>query len=196
MIANGYYAVGSAQNNITSENNNVYISGGFDGKYFLRSFPVYSRTYSSIGTGHNASNAYVCITSHGTFGRYESSSIRYKNSVEYLTNNNYSTIKQNKKVYNNKNDDSDILAVLNLPIARFKYNEGYFTGEKHFDYNQKDLGLIAEDVAKICPECATYITKDNQIIPESYNIKPLVIRMLYVIQKQQKEIEELKQKLT
>ena len=196
MIANGYYAVGSAQNNITSENNNVYISGGFDGKYFLRSLPVYSRTYSSIGTGHNASNAYVCITNHGTFGRYESSSIRYKNNIEYLTNDNYSTIKQNKKVYNNKNDDSDILAILNLPIARFKYNEGYFTGEKHFDYNQKDLGLIAEDVAKICPECATYMTKDNQIVPESYNIKPLVIRMLYVIQKQQKEIEELKQKLT
>ena len=197
MIGNGYYTVGSGTNHQIKTNNvNVYLCGGTDetSKY-IQSYPTYKRVYS--GSQYTA-NMY--ITDAGTFGRTSSSSIRYKHDVEYLTNENNSSIDDQKKIFTlkkNNNDQKDIMSILNIPIVKFKYNKGYITGDSEFDYNKSILGLISEDVANICPQCATYIQNENkEKIPEAYNINQIVIRMLYIIQQQQKEIEELKQKLT
>ena len=87
-------------------------------------------------------------------------------------------------------------SVLDIPIVTFKYTDGYVTGEQDFDYEKPIAGFIAEDVAAICPECATYIEDENgELIPESWDTKQFIIRMLYVLQKQQKEIETLKEKI-
>ena len=188
MIGNGYYAVGSG-GSIDRTNTNMYFGGGYgdDGR-FIFSPPIYARTYSS-----NAGS--VVVQSSGVMGRYSSSSIRYKHDVEYLTNEENATIEESKKLIKRKllkgtnNSNSDITDILNLPVVKFKFNEGYISGESDYDYSKPVVGLIADDVAAICPDIATYIEdKDGNKIPESYDTTKIVVRMLYIVQQMNKRI--------
>lgn len=196
MIGNGYYAAGSSSDGSIANNNvGMYLAGGTDStSRFLQSYPVYNRTYSY------SANMYV--TTAGVMGRATSSSIRYKNSVEYMTNSDKSVISAPKlmgvkgtlSVKSAKESSPE--DILNIPIVTFKYNEGYVNGEADFDYDKPILGFIAEDVAEICPECATYIEdEDGNKIPEAWDIKALLVRLLYVVQKQNKTIEELQKEV-
>lgn len=192
MIANGYYAIGSTESTPTYNNENVYISGGRDTTSRWVAIPnAYNRTYS------NTSGLYALyVTSNGILGRYASSSIRYKHDVEYLTNSDKSVINNKKVIQTRSKDDSNLTSVLNLPIAKFKYNEGYVTGDANYDYSKFELGFIAEDVASICPECATYKKDETgKDIPEAYDTRQILIRMLYVIQQQDKRIAELEHRV-
>ena len=190
MIGNGYYAAGSdSSGNIVNNNINMYLCGGTDttSKY-IQSYPVYNRTYNY------GANMYV--TSNGVFGRSTSSSIRYKHDVEYYTNKDNSTISESKILVTKKKAKENPESILDIPIVTFKYNEGYVNGEADFDYDKPILGLIAEDVAKICPECATYIEDDDgNKIPEAWDEKAVLVRLLYVVQKQNKMIEELQKEV-
>ena len=193
VIANGYYAIGSA-GSLTDQDSRVYLVGGCDESgYYLRSYPTYKRKYSSKDYSPN-----MFITDKGTIGRIASSSIRYKHDVEYLTNEEKSIIDEEKKIKKKLRKDSsnDLLSILDIPVVKFKFNDGYVNGEPDFDYSKPIVGLIADDVASICPECATYIkdAKGNDI-PESYNTNQLLVRMLYVIQQHEKRIEELESKI-
>lgn len=190
MIGNGYYAAGSADNGvITDQNNSMYLVGGCDGSgYYLRSYPTYNRKYTASANMH--------ITDMGTIGRATSSSVRYKHDVEYYTNKDNSTIDKSKILITKKKSKESPESILNIPIVTFKYNEGYVTGEADFDYEKPILGLIAEDVAKICPECATYIKDDDgNEIPEAWDEKAVLVRLLYVVQKQNEMIKELQKEV-
>ena len=161
MIANGYYAVGSGNGVVDRENSNVYFGGGCtDTGRFMFSPPMYARTYSSSANS-------VVVQSSGVLGRYTSSSIRYKHDVEYLTNEEKATIEEEKKLIKRRllkgtnNSNNDIIDILNLPIVKFKFNEGYVNGEPDYDYSKPVVGLIADDVAEICPDIATYIEDEN-----------------------------------
>ena len=190
MIGNGNYAAGSSTNGTIANNNiDMYLCGGTDttAKY-IQSYPVYNRTYNY------GANMYV--TSNGVFGRSTSSSIRYKHDVEYYTNKDNSTISESKILVTKKKVKENPESILDIPIVTFKYNEGYVNGEADFDYDKPILGLIAEDVAKICPECATYIEDDDgNKIPEAWDEKAVLVRLLYVVQKQNKMIEELQKEV-
>lgn len=192
MIANGYYAIGSGKT-ISHKSVDMYLCGGTDasGKY-IRSYPTYARKYNY------APNMFVTI--EGTFGRATSSSIRYKHDVEYLTNEENSTAPDEKKLTQKrllKGKSDDLRSILDIPVVKFKFNDGYVTGEEDFDYTKPIVGLIADDVAKICPECATYIKdKDGNEIPESYNTNQLLVRMLYVMQQQEKRIQDLEERIS
>ena len=86
--------------------------------------------------------------------------------------------------------------MLNIPVVKFKYNEGYITGEPNYDYDKDEVGFIADDIAKICPDCATYITNDKgEQIAESWDERKMIPRMLYVLQMQQKQIEEMQTRI-
>lgn len=194
MLANGYYAAGgSADGSIDVTNAVVYLAGGCDATSRYITSPVaYYRTYNA------AANMYVTV--NGYIGRSTSSSIKYKHDVEYLTNSELSTIDDGMKMAGETqkkvNSDTSFDDVLYIPIVKFKYNEGYVTGEADFDYDKPIAGFIAEDVAKVCPECATYIEdEDGNMVPEAWDAKQLVVRMLYVLQKQQEEIKQLKESL-
>lgn len=190
LLCNGDYVNDSIseKDDYGSTSNYVYLAGGADGtNIFLRSYPVYDRKYTS-------NSNQVVITSAGTLGRYSSSSIRYKNSVQYFSNEHLRTINKNKTT--EKTTDSDILSVLNIPVVKFKYNEGYITGEPNYDYDKDEVGFIADDIAKICPDCATYITNDKgEQIAESWDERKMIPRMLYVLQMQQKQIEEMQTRI-
>lgn len=190
MIANGYYAAGgSADGSIDTTNSVVYLAGGCDATSRYITSPVaYWRTYNA------AANMYVTV--NGYIGRSTSSSIRYKHDISYITNSELSVVDNEKKTADLKLNYNSMDSVLDIPIVTFKYNDGYVTGEQDFDYEKPIAGFIAEDVAAICPECATYIEDENgELIPESWDAKQFIIRMLYVLQKQQKEIETLKEKI-
>ena len=197
LLCNGDYVNDSIseKDDYGSTSNYVYLAGGADSTgIFLRSYPVYDRKYTS-------NSNQVVITSAGTFGRYSSSSIRYKNSVQYFSNDHLRTINKNKTT--EKTTDSDILSVLNIPVVKFKYNEGYITGEPNYDYDKDEVGFIADDIAKICPDCATYITNDKgEQIAESWDERKMIPRMLYVLQMHeqkicflQEEIDNLKEEI-
>ena len=190
ILGNGMYAAGgSADGSIDITNTAVYLAGGCDATSRYITSPVaYLRTYNA------AANMYVTV--NGYIGRSTSSSIRYKHDISYITNSGLSVVNNEKKITDLKSKNDSMDSVLDIPIVTFKYNDGYVTGEQDFDYEKPIAGFIAEDVAAICPECATYIEDENgELIPESWDAKQFIIRMLYVLQKQQKEIETLKEKI-
>lgn len=204
MLANGLYAAGST-GSVETTSEHVYLVGGCDStSRWMGSPTIYKREYNA--------SANVVITSNGILGRSTSSSIRYKHDVEYLTNEDLATIDtekiakqapQKKARLASSTPQSDTLniggnpnldSILNIPIVTFKYNDGYVTGEADFDYDKPIAGFIAEDIAQICPECATYIEDENgEKVPEAWDSNQIIVRMLYVLQKQQKEIKELKE---
>ena len=70
------------------------------------------------------------------------------------------------------------------------------TGEKDYDYSVPVLGFIAEDIEAILPEMVVYKTNEKgEKVPETWSVNGLIVRMLYVLQQQQKEIETLRQTL-
>lgn len=191
IIGNGFYAAGSGSNGkIDTTTNSSYLSGHCDSRSrFLRSGVVYRRTYSSSANVH--------ISGTGVLGRVSSSSIRYKHDIEYLTNEDFSIVPENKKRGVNPFDAdiTDPLSILDIPVVKFKYNDDYdVIFEIGINKEKPLLGFIADDIATICPECATYIRDDDgNIVPESWNEKELLVRVLYVVQTQQEEINKLKQ---
>lgn len=189
IIANGLYAAGSVDSTPSVTSAHVYLAGGCDAtSRWIGSPAVYGRTYNA------AANVYV--TSNGYLGRATSSSIKYKHDVEYLTNEGFSAINKGEPLPSKKGRDTSLESVLDIPVVTFKYNEGYVTGESDFDYDKPIAGFIAEDVARVCPECATYIEDENgDRVPEAWDAKQLLVRMLYVLQKQQDEIKQLKERM-
>ena len=189
IIANGLYAAGSVDSTPSVTSAHVYLAGGCDAtSRWIGSPAVYGRTYNA------AANVYV--TSNGYLGRATSSSIKYKHDVEYLTNEGFSAINKGEPLPSKKGCDTSLESVLDIPVVTFKYNEGYVTGEADFDYDKPIAGFIAEDVARVCPECATYVEDENgDRVPEAWDAKQLLVRMLYVLQKQQDEIKQLKERM-
>lgn len=132
---------------------------------FVKSVPTYNRTYDG------SPNMY--ITSNGVFGRSTSSSERYKTDIEDV-----------------KEDILNPYNILNIPIRQYKYNADNVPIGK--DIEDLYIGIIAEEVAKVYPAAAEY-NEDGQV--EMWNIKVIVPAMLKILQDQQKEIIELKQKV-
>lgn len=188
IIANGLYAAGSVDDPPSITSDHVYLAGGCDStSRWISSPAINKRTYNA------AANVYV--TTNGYLGKSTSSSVRYKHDIEYLTNEVRSVLDKKDMAVKKSKTKTSLDDVLNIPIVTFKYNEGYVTGEADFNYDKPIAGFIAEDVANVCPECATYIEdEDGNMVPEAWDAKQLVVRMLYVLQRQQKEINELKGK--
>lgn len=126
---------------------------------------IYQTTYSG------SANTYVA--SDGTLGRSTSSSKRYKTDIKDV-------VETSLDPYN----------ILDIPVRQFKYNKGSVPIDKTID--DLYIGFIAEEVEAAYPIAAEY-NEDGQV--EMWNIKIIVPAMLKVIQDQQKEIFELKQKM-
>lgn len=144
----------------------VYIVGGADS----------TSTYVGIPPAYNrttttAANLY--INSNGLLSRSTSSSRRYKHDIRSA-----------------EQFHDDMMSVLDIGVVKFKYNDGYV---KDGVYNGEDVtGFIAEQIEDVCPECATY--EDGKV--ESWNERIVIPKMLYVLQQQQKEIQQLHEKIS
>lgn len=156
------------------------------GTRYLRAIGAYE---SAVATNYP-----LYVNSSGRIGK-SSSSIRYKNSVVYLTNPENRTW-EDPSLLSTEKVSENLADILKIPVVRYHYNKGHFDEDENYDYSRDEIGMIAEDVAAITPHCATYMKDDNgKNIPESWNEREFVPRILYVLQQQQKEIDRLKQLL-
>lgn len=126
--------------------------------------------YTNSQVVDNAPNLYITNTT-SNFRRSASSSKRYKKNIT-------ETIE----------DKLDPERLYDLPVKQFKYKEGYLSQESK-RHNENILGFIVEDLQEIY-ECAVEYNEDET--PEMWNYKVMIPAMLKLIQKQHKEIEELK----
>lgn len=102
------------------------------------------------------------------------SSRRYKNSIEDVS------------YY-----ELDPERLYKLPVRQFKWNEGNFEEEEHYNYDIINIGFIAEEVAEVYPFAA--VVMDGQI--ETWEARGLIPPMLALIQKQKKSIDSLESRI-
>ena len=61
------------------------------------------------------------------------------------------------------------------------------------DSGRKDIGLIAEEVAKVIPEVVTF--EEGEKYADSMNYQKLVSLLFECVKEQQREIENIKQEM-
>ena len=102
------------------------------------------------------------------------SSRRYKNSIEDVS------------YY-----ELDPERLYKLPVRQFKWNEGNFEEEEHYNYDIINIGFIAEEVAEVYPFAA--VVMDGQI--ETWEARGLIPPMLALIQQHKKKLDELESRI-
>ncbi len=123
------------------------------GQFFMSKM-IYNRTY----TGQSD----VVITSAGTLGRRTSSSKRYKKDITYLSNPEITPPPKRSRTTRSIKSFTNPESVLNIPVANYKYIDGYVSGG---DYDGDPiLGFIAEDIDAVFPEAVVYNTKFRDIV--------------------------------
>lgn len=123
----------------------------------------------------SSSNFTDCGYSKNTFALgYQSSSRRYKHDIQDVDPALFS-----------------IESLYDLPVRQFKYKEGVFSDDENYDYNTIELGFIAEEVSDKFPFGCYY--KDD--VPEAWTSKNFTPALLYLIQKQKKQIDSLEERL-
>lgn len=150
------FKITSGNNTASNNTNSVWLFGGADTtSRYIGSYMAYSRTYSS--------SANMCVTANGVFGRSTSSSERYKNSIVEA-------------------DISELKALYNLPVKKFKYNLDYISSDDEL-YDKYLFGFLAEDVEDVLP-CAVehIIDEEGNAIPEMWNSNIIVPVLLKLIQ--------------
>ena len=138
----------------------------------------FSAHYLYSATVSNAKAVYVAYD--GTLG-VTSSSQRWKNSIRRLTEEKNECIK------------SDVLeSVRAIPVSVFKYNEGHFNFD--YDYDQYELGLIAEDVYEQMPS-ATVRSADDPELVDDWSIRELFPAVMLLAQEAMDRAEKLEAKI-
>lgn len=154
----------------------------------IYSYNVYAKTVTS--------SANINVSTAGALRRYASSSERYKHGIRYYSNVDKAVSSVSKRA-GGYMDDSGLLSILNLPVCSFLYDDGYID-EEGFDPNKPIYGFIAEDVNVWSPDAVDYykIPGDDvrpaqcTAIPESWDVKKLFPKAVYVIQKHEEKIQE------
>lgn len=132
-------------------------------------------TFSGLSTGTNAD--FLCLSAGGVVLLQTTactiSSLRFK---------------QDWKLF----EEDAIASILRLDVGTFHINE---TISNQRDPNARSLqiGLNAENVARIVPEAAVY--EDDMRTPKSYRQEGIIALLVKAIQQQQAEIEVLKRRL-
>ena len=158
---------------------NVYIPGtvSFNGPLSTAGSTVMNNltasgtiTFSGVKTGTNTD--FVCMSAGGVLTLQTSactiSSLRFKENVEDM-------------------EGSAEPSINKMRVASFQMKD---TNNKDPNARSKQIGLIAENVAQIAPECAIY--EDDMKTPKSYRQECVIGLLVKAIQEQAKEIAELK----
>lgn len=181
---NGILEATIVSDSITSSAGYSYITylDGYD--YYANKEHTHSG--SDIRGGYPSVNS-IYLTSPGTASQVAiyrstnsgilgipSSSKRYKNSIDSV-----------------KEEELRPERLYDLPVRQFKWNEGHYPEEEHYDYNLVNIGFIAEEVAEHYPFAAVVI--DGKI--ETWEVRGIIPPMLALIQQQKQEIDILKDRI-
>ena len=154
---------------------------------FIRSETAYHRTYSY--------SANMYITSYGTIGRCASSSKKYKKDIISIEENlNKPKLLRMSTSENDTETESTIdpRGLYDIPVMQYKYIDNYLVKEDGH-YGKDVVGIMAEDVAENYPAAAIFDKDGN---PEAWDKDAVLVGLLYLVQQQKKEIDELKQRLS
>jgi hypothetical protein len=77
-----------------------------------------------------------------------------------------------------------------MEVASFRLKD---THNKDPNAHAKQIGLIAENIAEVAPECAIY--ENDMTTPKSYRQECVIALLVKAVQEQQHEIESLKRRL-
>ena len=159
-----------------------YLTERLADSMYLGKYEPHSHSGSDINGGYPTVRS-IYLTNPGeasTVALYRStesgivgiprSSRRYKNSIEDVS------------YY-----ELDPERLYKLPVRQFKWNEGNFEEEEHYNYDIINIGFIAEEVAEVYPFAA--VVMDGQI--ETWEARGLIPPMLALIQQQKKKLDEL-----
>ena len=126
--------------------------------------------FSGVRTGTNTD--FVCMSAGGVLTLQTSactiSSLRFKENVEDM-------------------EGSAEPSINKMRVASFQMKD---TNNKDPNARSKQIGLIAENIAEVAPECAIY--EDDMKTPKSYRQECVIGLLVKAIQEQAKEIAELK----
>lgn len=127
-------------------------------------------TFPGVTTGANTD--FVCMSAGGVLTLQTSactiSSLRFKENVKDMEGSAESSIDK-------------------LRVASFQMKD---TNNKDPNARSKQIGLIAENIAQVAPECAIY--EDDMKTPKSYRQECVIALLVKATQEQAKEIAELK----
>lgn len=163
-----------------------YLTERLADSMYLGKYEAHSHSGSDINGGYPTVRS-IYLTNPGeasTVALYRStesgivgiprSSRRYKNSIEDVS------------YY-----ELDPERLYKLPVRQFKWNEGNFEEEEHYNYDIINIGFIAEEVAEVYPFAA--VVMDGQI--ETWEARGLIPPMLALIQQQKKKLDELESRI-
>ena len=143
----------------------------------------------NIKMGHNTNGSYVASPAIYQYPALSSSAL----PVYINSNGTMSASKSSSKRFKrdlNENPDLNYDAMYEIPIYEYKYNEGYF--EDPNDDEKIFVGLLAEDIASVDERLVIY-DEDGQV--RMWDEQQLIPFLLGMIQKDHKEIKELKDEL-
>jgi Chaperone of endosialidase len=127
-------------------------------------------TFSGLRTGTNTD--FVCMSPGGVLTIQTSactiSSLRFKENVEDM-------------------EGSAEPSIDKMRVASFQMKD---TNNQDPNARSKQIGLIAENIAQVAPECAIY--EDDMKTPKSYRQECVIALLVKAMQEQAKEIAELK----
>ena len=127
-----------------------------------------------IHTSTTTSNAYCGFNSYGYLQQYSGSSQRYKTDIHSISDELKDKF---RKLYD-------------LEVKNWKYNDGYLDESDELS-GAETYGLIAEDVESVLPEAVTH---KNGLV-ENYRDRHVLNALLFLVQEQHAEIDELKKKV-
>lgn len=152
---------------------------------------VYSKYIYTLTTTGSAN---VNVASNGVLRRHASSSQRYKHDIYYYSNKAVAVSDEKKRSALKRNEE-DLLSILKLPVCSFLYNKGYISDDVGYDPKRPVYGFIAEDVQNVSPDAVDYLETSNGEIPESWDVKKLFPKVVYVAQKHEYEINQYREVL-
>lgn len=127
-----------------------------------------------VHTTTTTSNAYCGFSSNGYLQEYSGSSQKYKTGIHHISDD----LKEKFR------------SLYDIEVKSWKYNDGYLDSADELS-GIETFGLIAEDVEGVLPEAVTH--RDGLV--ENYRDRHILNALLFLVQEQHKEIEELKARI-
>ena len=112
----------------------------------------------------------IVVSSSGRLCKKSSSAKRYKNGL-------------------GEESEEDALKLLDLPVIKFVYKDGYLADDCEIN-GRPTVGVYADDVEELFGADAVVHDKDGLV--ENYIDRQLLVRLIKLVQIQQKQIDELK----
>lgn len=170
--------------------NGTLLSDKYASKYHNHQYDYAPYTHSHSGSDING--GYPTVRSIYLTNPGEASTVALYRSTE----SGIVGIPRSSRRYKNSIEDVsyyelDPERLYKLPVRQFKWNEGNFEEEEHYNYDIINIGFIAEEVAEVYPFAA--VVMDGQI--ETWEARGLIPPMLALIQKQKKSIDSLESRI-